>query len=82
MLSGRHELEPDMQSLSLPEVGRKHGASGAAVYEAQTYADFASKAEKRNPDFVFTRRSMDKAFEYMVKRLPAGAKTAKPNMTV
>lgn len=43
----------------------------------QTYADFASKAEKRNPQFEFTRGTMDEAFEYSASRLHAGVKNAK-----
>lgn len=38
------------------------------VFERQTYADFATKAEKRNADFKFTKESMDHAFQLEASR--------------
>lgn len=58
-----------MQSLSLPEIGRHHKSDNKNPFAWQTYADFASKAEKKNPDVAFDRKKMDQAFEFTARQL-------------
>jgi len=52
----------DVAHLSLPKIGRKHGST-EDVFDQQKYADFAVKAERKNPTFAFTKDSMDAAFK-------------------
>ena len=59
--------------LTLPIVGHdpkdsfKRG-SGSTGWILQTYADFASKTEKKNPSVVFDKKLMDDAFTAAVNK--------------
>ena len=62
-----------MESLKLPKTGShlkvaKGKGSSPDIWDRQAYADFASKAEGKNPETRFTKQMMDRAFRYAAKK--------------
>ena len=66
--------DDDVQSLSLPNICDHHNNRRIDIFSLQTYRDFASKAERRNPEVTFDRSKMDRAFDFTAKRLLTKAK--------
>lgn len=62
------ESERELKALPLPDVGKDPTCRKDEVFDAQTYAGFAYKAELKNPSFGFTKALMDEAFKLKAKR--------------
>lgn len=73
-------MAPEVEALSLPLVGNHPKNKKYDIFERQTYFDFATKAHKNNPDFEFSKETMDQAFELVSSRFRRnfGAVKAKP----
>lgn len=61
-------LSEGVERFRLPAVGQHHkaqsdGKSKNERWSLQTYKDFASKAERLNPDVTFTKQLMDDTFQ-------------------
>ena len=61
-----------IKDLKTPNIGRA-SAPGLShtrdQLKRQTYAEFATKAEKRNPEIVFNQAVMDEAFRWQATQL-------------
>ena len=55
-------IDEDVRMLNFPRVFMHPKNSKYDVFDRQTYAAFAAKAEKMNPDVEFTKQTMDQAF--------------------
>lgn len=62
------ETKRVLKALPLPDVAKNPTWRKDEVFDAQTYADFAYKAELKNPNFEFTKANMDEAFKMKAKR--------------
>ena len=64
----------EVLNLSLPSIGASLKAShqgrgsGKNAWDRQTYAEFASKAERRNPETSFSKDLMDSSFSHVVAK--------------
>lgn len=55
--------------LHLPMVARHHASGRLDALVLQRYADFASKAEEKNPSVTFDKEFMDDAFRLAVSKM-------------
>ena len=64
-----HQATEDIRALNLPRIGNHHKNDKRDVYKRQTYADFAMKAERQNPEFAFTQQTMNQAFSFVASQV-------------
>ena len=63
-----HAPTSNLPALDLPAVAESPKDEKYEFCERQKYADFATRAIKRNPKFTFTKETMDQAFELMANK--------------
>lgn len=63
--------QDNIANLSLPRLAEGTGISATtkAIWESQTYEDFAKRVEKRNPKTVFSKKITDAAFRLAHSRM-------------
>ncbi|KAK5114415.1 hypothetical protein LTR85_010238 [Meristemomyces frigidus] len=68
-----------VEKMDLPAICGNHRGDAREKWELQTYADFATKAEKRNAHVQFDQALMNDAFRTQVSRLLTVGKGKRPS---
>ena len=62
-------VSEDISSLKLPNIGNHPKNSQYDMFDRQSCADFAVKAEKQNKNVEFTKSTMDEAFKFKAEQI-------------
>lgn len=59
----------DLQGLSLPMIEIDHRTGAKMFWDIQSYQKFAENVQRKNPDIVLTKETVDSAFRLAVSRM-------------
>lgn len=59
----------DLQGLSLPKIEIDHKTKAKEFWDIQNYQKFAGNVQRKNPDIVLTKETVDSAFRLAMSRM-------------
>jgi hypothetical protein len=69
------ELKQSLEHLTLPWIEPARGVSNNDLWRTQTYADFAQKVQRNNPNTLLTKNVVDSAFRLAITRVNKGSES-------
>jgi hypothetical protein len=67
----------DLQNLSLPMIEIDRKTKATEFWDIQNYQKFAENVQRKNPDIVLTKETVDSAFRLALNRMSKNSATLK-----